>query len=169
MEWKAKYRKKLKKFITIRIAYITASVLVLAIAAAILNWGRIKIAIHNKKGADYYHKGMYNEAMTEFQKAIAIKLDYAEAHNNLGVIYRTKGLYDNAIDEFQMATRFKPKFAIAYYNLARAYSQKNDIQKSIESLKQAIHLNYKFRDFASNEKAFENIRDSVEFRELIYR
>jgi tetratricopeptide (TPR) repeat protein len=169
VEWKAKYQRNLKKRIALRIAYITAAGLVLAIAVAILNWGRIKIAIYNKKGADYYHKGMYNEAMAEFQKAIMIKLDYAEAHNNLGVIYRTKGLYDNAIDEFQMAIRFKPKFSIAYYNLARAYSQKNEKQKSIESLKQAIHLNRKFIDFASNEKAFENIRDSVEFRELIYR
>ena len=152
-----------------RIACVTAAVLLLAVTAAILNWGRIKIAMHNKRGADYYHKNMYNEAMSEFQKAIMIKPDYAEAHNNLGVIYRTKGMYDNAIDEFQMAVRFKPKFAIAYYNLARVYSQKNDRQKSIESLKQAIHLNHKFTDSASTDKAFENIRDSVEFRELIYR
>ena len=167
MEWKAKYIKKFKKRIAMRVVYVTAAVLVLAIAVTILNWGRIKIAIYNKKGADYYHKGMYNKAIAEFQKAIMIKPDYAEAHNNLGVIYRTKGMYDNAIDEFQMAIRFKPKFAIAYYNLARAYSQKNDKQKSIEALKQAIHLNNKFRDSASSEKAFENIRNSVEFRELI--
>ena len=169
MEWKAKYRKNLKKRIALRIAYITAAGLVLATAVAILNWGRIKIALHNKKGADYYHQGMYNEAMAEFQKAIMIKLDYAEAHNNLGVIYRTKGLYDNAIDEFHRAISFKPQFAIAYYNLARAYAQKNEKQKSIESLKQAIHLNHKFINPASTEKAFENIRNSVEFRELIYR
>lgn len=148
---------------------MTVAVFVLAIAAAVLNWGSIKIAIHNKRGADYYHQDMYNEAMAEFQKAIMIKPDYAEAHNNLGVIYRIKGLYDNAIDEFKMAVRFKPKFAIAYYNLARAYSQKNNQPKSIEALKRAIHLNDKFIDLAGAEKAFENIRNSVEFRELIYR
>ncbi|MFQ6039389.1 MAG: tetratricopeptide repeat protein [Candidatus Poribacteria bacterium] len=150
-----------------RIAYVTVAVLVLAAATAILNLGRIKIAIHNKRGADYYHKGMYDKAMAEFQKAIMIKPDYAEAHNNLGVIYRAKGMYEIAMDEFQMAIRFKPKFAIAYYNLARTYSQSNDRRKSIESLRRAIHLNDKFIDFAISEKAFENIRDSLEFRELI--
>jgi len=169
VEWKAEYIKKLKRHIAVRIAYMTIAVFVLAIAAAVLNWGSIKIAIHNKRGADYYHQDMYNEAMAEFQKAIMIKPDYAEAHNNLGVIYRIKDMYDNAIDEFKMAVRFKPKFAIAYYNLARAYSQKNNKSKSIEALKRAIHLNNKFVDLASTEKAFENIRDSVEFRELIYR
>ena len=164
IEWKAKYVKKFKRHIAIRIAYITAAVLICAIALAILNWGRIKIAIYNKRGADYYHKGMYNEAMAEFQKAIMIKPDYAEAHNNLGVIYRAKGMYENAIDEFQMAIRSKPKFAIAYYNLARAYAQNNDKRKAIESLKQAIHLNDKFINLASTEEAFENIRDTLEFR-----
>jgi len=169
MEWQTKYKRDIKKRIAIRIAYIAAGVLVFAAVVAALNWGRIKIAIHNKKGADYYRKGMYNEAMAEFQKAILIKPDYAEAHNNLGVIYRVKGMSDDAIDEFQKAIRFKPKFAIAYYNLARAYAQKNDSQKAIESLKQAIHLNDKFANFASTEKAFENIRNSLEFQELINR
>jgi len=169
VEWKAEYIKKLKRRIAVRIAYMTVAVLVLAVAVAILKWGSIKIAIHNKRGADYYHQDMYNEAMAEFQKAIMIKPDYAEAHNNLGVIYRIKGMYDNAIDEFKMAVRFKPKFAIAYYNLARAYSQKNNQPKSIEALKRAINLNDKFIDLASTEEAFGNIKDSVEFRELIYR
>jgi len=167
IEWKTKYVKKLKRRIALRIAYITAAVLVCAIAVAILNLGRIKIAIYNKRGADYYHKDMYDEAMVEFQKAIMIKPDYAEAHNNIGVIYRAKGIYENAIDEFQIAIRFKPKFAIAYYNLARVYSQKNDKRKAIESLKRAIYLNEKFIDSASTEEAFGKIRNTLEFRELI--
>jgi tetratricopeptide (TPR) repeat protein len=164
IEWKAKYVKKLKRRIALRVAYITAAVLVLAAATAILNLGRIKIALYNKRGADYYHKGRYNKAMVEFQKAIMIKPDYAEAHNNLGVIYRAKGLYEKAIDEFQLAIRFKPKFAIAYYNLARAYAQNNDEQKAIEALKQAIHLNDKFINLASTEEVFDNIRATSEFQ-----
>ena len=102
-------------------------------------------------------------------QALEIKPDYPEAHNNLGVIYRQKGMYDNAIVEFKEAIRLKPDFAIAYYNIARAYSQRSDKINAVESLKKAIDLDSGYINSAKTEEAFDNIRESIEFQELIGR
>jgi len=168
MKNKTRYIKEFKKKVAIRIASITAVTLALFTLLAILNLGRIKVAIYNKRGADYYHKGMYDKAIAEFQKALRIKPNYSEAHNNLGVIYRIRSMYDKAIYEFNEAIRLKPNFAIAHYNVARAYSQRNEKSNAIESLKKAISLDNKYVDVAKTDKAFENIRDSVEFQNLVF-
>lgn len=151
----------------IKIKYIIAASIVLLAAFVIFNLGKVRLAIHNKRGADYYRKGMYDAAVAEFQKAIEIKPDYPEAHNNLGVIYRVKSMYNEAIGEFTEAIRLKPNFAIAHYNLARVYAQRNDKSAAIESLKNSIKLDNRYADLAQNEKAFDNIRESPEFQQML--
>jgi len=139
----------------------------LAASALLLGWRNIRIALHNKKGADFYRKGMYDEAMAEFKKAIMIKADYPEAYNNLGVIYRQKAMYDDAVTCFSEALRLKPNFAVAYYNVARAYSQKDEKALAIKSLKSVIALDSGYVDVAQTEEAFDNIRDNEEFLRII--
>ena len=51
----------------------------------------------NSLGAAYYDKGMYDEAIAEYKRAIEINPNDAEAHNNLAVTYYHKGEYSLAI------------------------------------------------------------------------
>jgi len=55
--------------------------------------------------------------MDEYQTAIRLKPDYAEAHNNLGIIYAKQGRLDEAILEFRVALSLKPDFIDALNNL----------------------------------------------------
>ncbi len=62
-----------------------------------------EIAMHLFKGAAYGIKGMWDEAIAECKKAIAINPNYAAAHNNLAVGYYYKGQYGLAIEHCDKA------------------------------------------------------------------
>jgi len=157
-----------KRFRNIRVyQFAIIFICLLAVSALLLGRKNIRIALHNKKGADFYRKGMYDEAMAEFKKAIMIKADYPEAYNNLGVIYRQKAMYNDAITCFNEAIRLNPNFAVAYYNVARTYSQKGEKTLAIKSLKSAVVLDSRYADAAQTEEAFDNIRDSEEFLRIV--
>jgi Flp pilus assembly protein TadD len=63
--------------------------------------------------------------VAEFQEAIRLKPDYADAYNNLGVILLNQGRIDEAIKQLQEAIRLKPDYADAQNNLARALGLKS--------------------------------------------
>ena len=65
-----------------------------------------------------------DEAIRQFQEALRLKPDYAEAHNNLGIALARKGQIDEAISQFQEALRLKPDYAEAHYNLGIALARK---------------------------------------------
>jgi Flp pilus assembly protein TadD len=46
--------------------------------------------IHNRLGIAHVRTGRTDEAIREFQEAIRLKPDYADARNNLGVAVATK-------------------------------------------------------------------------------
>ena len=54
---------------------------------------------HNNLGGAYYHKGMLDEAITEYKRAIEINPKYAQAHINfnLAITYYYKKEYSLAI------------------------------------------------------------------------
>jgi Flp pilus assembly protein TadD len=65
-------------------------------------------------------KGLVDEAITQYQKALAIQPADADAHINLGIALFKKGRVDEAIARFQKALEISPGNPKACYNLARA-------------------------------------------------
>ncbi|WKZ18539.1 MAG: tetratricopeptide repeat protein [Candidatus Jettenia sp. CY-1] len=65
--------------------------------------------IHNEVGDLYLRKGMYDEAMKEYKKAIEIDPNCAIAHFNLSIVYDKKGMKEKADEEFATYKRLKPK------------------------------------------------------------
>lgn len=65
-------------------------------------------------GVAYGTKGMHNEAIAKFRKAIEINPDYAEAHNNLAIAYYLNGEYGLAIEHcdkvIELGYRVHPEF-----------------------------------------------------------
>jgi tetratricopeptide (TPR) repeat protein len=60
-----------------------------------------------------------DEAIVQYQKALQISPDFAEALNNLGGALLQKGSVDEAIVQYQKALQIKPDYAEALNNLAR--------------------------------------------------
>ena len=58
------------------------------------------------------------EAISQFQKALEIKPDYAEAHYNLGNAFLQQGRMEEAIAQFQKALTINPDYVAAQNNMA---------------------------------------------------
>ena len=95
---------------------------------------------YNNRGLVYSHKGEYDCAIKDFDKAIELKSDYAGAFNNRGVNYRHKSKYGCAIKDFDKAIELKPDYADAYYNRALVYYKKSEARRTIDDCSKAIQL-----------------------------
>lgn len=76
------------------------------------------ILFHYKLGDDLYRRGLYTDAVSEYQKALTLNADYADIRNHLGMAYNAQGLYQEGIEEFEQAIRINPRFVDAHLNLA---------------------------------------------------
>jgi len=99
--------------------------------------------VHYYLGIAYHGKGMPEEAIEEFQKAISLKDDYSEAHNYLGTLYAERKQWDMAIREFEKAlsNHLYDTPAMALYNMAGAYYSQRDYQKALLKYEEALRAN----------------------------
>jgi tetratricopeptide (TPR) repeat protein len=93
------------------------------------------------RGKDLYAESKYDEAIAEFDKALAINRNLAEAYFYRGTAYSYKGNYDRAIADYDQAIRLNPNYAEAYGNRGIAYSDKGNYDRAIANYEQVIRLN----------------------------
>ena len=93
------------------------------------------------RGIEYYNKGNFDQAMSDFNKAIKLKAAYTRAYMYRGLAYVAKNDLDKAIDDYNKALTLEPKNEEAYYIRGIAYSGKKDIDKAIADYNKAIELN----------------------------
>jgi len=131
--------------------------------------------IHFDRGLDYHLQGKLEDASAEFQRAIAIDPNFIMAHFHLGWVYQDQGKLEDAKVEFQRVIAMPPypDFAEAHYHLACVYSLKNEKEQAIEWLQKAIVLDetvvYRkiYAPGVETGVSFDNIRESLEFQQLI--
>jgi tetratricopeptide (TPR) repeat protein len=75
-------------------------------------------------------------AQSEFEKAVALDTNDADAHLHLGMIYDQNKVPDHAIREYLAAIRGNPKLATAHYRLARDYERLGAKGKAAEEFAQ---------------------------------
>ena len=94
---------------------------------------------------DYYNRGVtkalsgdYQGAIADYNEAIKLKSDYAEAYNNRGISKVKLGDNQAAIADFNQAIKLKPDYADAY--MGRGFSKNNlkDYQGAITDFNQWI-------------------------------
>jgi tetratricopeptide (TPR) repeat protein len=73
---------------------------------------------YNNRGIAFAEKGQYDQAISDFNRAIEINPRYNKAYNNRGIVYRLRGQYNQAISDFNKAIATNPLDAEAYNNLA---------------------------------------------------
>ena len=95
---------------------------------------------YNNRGIDYRGEGKLDLAIKDFDKAIELNPEFAEAYNNLGNTYDDKGDFDKAIVNFNTAIKFKSDFVEAYVNRGVAYGKRDEFNKAINDFTTAIDL-----------------------------
>jgi tetratricopeptide (TPR) repeat protein len=99
---------------------------------------------HLNKGKDLFAENKWDEAIAEFDKALAINKDLAEAYYYRGSAYIYKGDFDKAITDNDQAIRLNPNYVEAYSNRGFAYAKKGDNDRAIADLTQAIRIDPNF-------------------------
>ena len=93
-----------------------------------------------QKGMEKYNKKDYQGAIDDYNQAIKLKPDYADAYNSRGVSRSSLGDKKEAIDDYNQAIKLKPDLAEAYSNRGITRSDLGDKKEAIDDYNQAIKL-----------------------------
>lgn len=105
--------------------------------------GMPEAAVHSDLGLAYVNKGMFDEAIAKFKKALEIGGIFPGVHTTytcLGAAYLEKEMYNKAIAEFKKALEINPDYAQAHYHLGLAYAGKGMYDEAIAEYKRTIEI-----------------------------
>jgi len=80
-------------------------------------------------------------AIEDYDRAIELNPNFAEAYNNRGVAYAELNEHERAIEDYEKAIALNPNFAEAYNNRGVAYAELNKYERAIKDYDRAIALN----------------------------
>src|SRR5262249_21495389 len=96
--------------------------------------------LFNKAGITELLLHRFKDAAKDFERAIKLDHEYADAHNNLGVIQYLQKKYGKAIKEYEKAIKARDDSASFYSNLGAAYFSKKDFEKAGIYYNEALKL-----------------------------
>ncbi|MBQ6503481.1 MAG: tetratricopeptide repeat protein [Flexilinea sp.] len=105
-----------------------------------ISLGNTLMESHRARGLLLEITGNYEEAVTEFQIAIAINPNIADLYLALGRAYRANGMDTEAITAFERAATLNPYDPWAPYYISRTYASNGEYTKSIQMGEDAIEL-----------------------------
>lgn len=85
---------------------------------------------YREAGLESQRVGNLAEAMSLYQKAIAIYPGYAAPYNDIGVVYEAMGLPERAEESYLSAIKLDPEYLSTYTNLAFFYEGKRQLEKA---------------------------------------
>jgi len=116
----------------------------------------------------YYNLGIAYTRLNDFQQAKEMYEKAAEfnhllygAHYNLAMIALIQKEIDQAEEYFEKCLYDEELEPMAYYNLAKIALLKGDKAKAITFLNKAIELDFSLLKKATNDKAFEHIKQYI--------
>lgn len=100
------------------------------------------------RGEEYLQSNKWKAAIKEFEKAISLKPDWAEAYFKLGTAHskipvteKDRSAHDKAaIKAFEKVVRLKPAWAEAHNELGRSYSALGESDQAVKAFKEATRL-----------------------------
>ena len=98
---------------------------------------------YSNRGVAYAAKSQYDQAISDYTKALEINPRFAWAYYNRGNAYMRKDQYDQAISDFNKVLEINPREAQAYSRRGRCYYFKKEYDKSWDDIKKAQDLGYK--------------------------
>jgi Tfp pilus assembly protein PilF len=107
---------------------------------AVLQRDELNVEAHNNLGLLYRDKGLTDEAVREFDRALFIAPRYVRARNNLGVMLLELGRIDAAAAEFRAALAVDPRNIDAMVNLALAEKSAGETVDARGSLVRALTI-----------------------------
>ncbi|TRT78844.1 MAG: tetratricopeptide repeat protein [Microcystis aeruginosa Ma_AC_P_19900807_S299] len=100
-----------------------------------------RAAWYVNRGILYRRQQKYELALDDYNKAIELNPNHANAYNNRGNLYQDLQKYELALDDFNKAIEINPNFAILYYNRGGLYYNQQKYELALSDINKAIELN----------------------------
>jgi protein O-mannosyl-transferase len=100
-------------------------------------------------GTSLMERGQLNDALSYFQRALAVRsgsehshynLSLALIHDSVGNVLGRKGRLDEAVAHFRQAIEFRPDYPDAHYNLGTVLFQRHDLDGAIAEWRTTLSL-----------------------------
>ncbi len=128
------------------------------------------------RGRDHYFLGNYDEAIADYNDAIALNPQYAEAFLYRGHAYSRKQDYERALLDYNRAVQLDPKYSDTYSHRGNVYSLRKNYAQAIADYTRAIQLQddgYTYIDYINRGDAYFHLGDLdhalADFTETIRR
>ncbi len=94
--------------------------------------------------------GQFEQAITNYSRAIELNPNSAEAYNNRGIAYRNLDKLQQSVADYTKAVELNPNYAEAYNNRGIAYSKLGQLYLAICDYNESIELNPQFAEAYNN-------------------
>ena len=123
------------KFSSLSIVLVAALALVLASCG-----GLSEAEEHYNTGVGLQEQGLFEEAIADYDEAIRLTPEDADAYNNRGNAHDELGQYERAIEDYDEAIRLIPQDARGYVGRALAYTLLGDDVAAQLDVERAVEL-----------------------------
>jgi tetratricopeptide (TPR) repeat protein len=94
--------------------------------------------LYNIRASCYKANGQMDASINDYEKAVTLKPDYAEAYYNLGVTLREVGQIDAALKSYEKALAIKHEYPAAHNNLGTILLDLGSLDSAVDHFEWAI-------------------------------
>ncbi len=126
------------------------------------------VALHNK-GSVLFVMQRYDDAVTTFDALIAIDSEDTSAYLTKGAALFKAGKYDESIQALNNVVKRDMNDAAAWYYKASAEAMKGNLKLVVPFLTRSAEVEEEFRERAKTDPSFEKVRDTPEFKAVVFK
>ena len=97
-------------------------------------------AAYNVRGSAFGRAGRYQDAMRDFDQAIALNPRFFEAYANRALIWRSMGDLGRAAEDYNRAIQINPRYDTAYIGRGELYRRAGRANEAFNDFQKAIQL-----------------------------
>ncbi|MEO8610554.1 MAG: tetratricopeptide repeat protein [Chloroflexota bacterium] len=92
------------------------------------------------RGAAYLMLQKFDDALHDFNRAVDLKPDYADAYSNRGLVHYTQGRFEEAASDYGRAIEILATDGVYYLNRAQAYRRLGKYEHALADLQHTSDL-----------------------------
>jgi tetratricopeptide (TPR) repeat protein len=128
----------------IRVALLSLPVAAAVVAASVFaSMKRRRLLLvpgHLKAGLGHFYNREFDQALEQYDKAIAISPNRGQSYLQRGCVLAAQGANDRAIADFDKAIEYDPRLAAAFLNRGRLRISAADLDGALKDFEQAMIL-----------------------------
>lgn len=122
---------------------------------------------YNIRGIAKAYNGSYDAGMRDIDNSLNIDKNYGYARFNKALTYELYDDMDKALEWYNKAIDVED-YVWSYYGIASIYGRRGDVTNTIIYLNKAIKMDVSVKEVVKSEHDFDPVKNSEEFKKLVY-